>query len=45
MNKEIWRENKERYDELNPREAWSSKVMWAIAALIVGIGAGMVIVS
>lgn len=37
MRTEIAKENKERYDELNPVEGLTSKLWWAIAATVVAL--------
>lgn len=37
MRNEIVKENRERYDELNPVEGVASKIWWALAAVVLAM--------
>lgn len=37
MKEEVWKENKQRYDELNPRESLGAKFWWSLAAICLAV--------
>ena len=38
MKEEIWKDNKDRYFELNPIESVRAKIVWAAIGAVVALG-------